>query len=418
MYDVTMYTCMLQPREQSRILQCKCDAERKPAPRRAARHEHILVHARSPVKARREVMPLPQTCEKAVPSPKDTPPVRSPQSVHSFIAERVAGRDLVEIGTRFGDGMACFTLYAKKATAIDINESCCKMLRASSAQIEAAHPGHGYSVSCSDYRTAGVLDADIITWWEQAPLDNIPALEQLLNEQRAGRVRNGAEAIVLFDSNWRLDMESWLKLVPHAAWSAKIPFNEGRRCVKMLGKSEDASEMCDRAVGYFVVAGFPISRMESFDFRNPTGDKKLLDQRRGMREAHYKGWDNVTDPNAWKLYEPEASRWRHVRTGSGHAHSRASHLPGMGVAMPTGVTATLASVDTQAGTQPQASPNILGVGLAVVALLGFMWLLSGLAVHALNLRGCIKSIAAPASAADADAIDEDARESLSQETKA
>ena len=107
-----------------------------------------------------------------------------------------------------------------------------------------------------------------------------------------------------------------------------------------------------------------------------------------------------------------------MRTGSGHARSRASHLPGMGVAMPTGVTATLASVDTQAGTQPQASPNILGVGLAVVALLGFMWLLSGLAVHALNLRGCIKSIAAPASAADADAIDEDARESLSQETKA
>ena len=388
----------------------QCDAARKPAPRRAARHAHILVHARSPVKARREVMPLPQTCEKAVPSPKDTPPVRSPQSVHSFIAERVAGRDLVEIGTRFGDGMACFTLYAKKATAIEYNEAYCKTLRASSAQIEAAHPGHGYSVACSDYRTAGVLDADIVTWWEQSPLDNLPALEQLLKEQKAGRVRSGAEAILLFDPKWRLDMESWLQLVPHAAWSAKIPFNEGRRCAKMLGKSKDASETCERAFGYFIVAGFPISRMASFDFKKPTADGKLLDQRRDIREAHYKGWDRVTDPNAWKLYEPEASSLPRVRSGIGHAHSRASHLPGMGVAMPTGVTATLASVDTQAGTQPQASPNILGVGLAVVALLGFMWLLSGLALHALNPRRRTKSIAIPTSAADADAIEEGDRE--------
>ena len=362
--------------------------------------------------ARRDEMPLPQTCEKAVPSPKDAPPVRSPQSVHSFIAERVAGRDLVEIGTRFGDGMACFTLYAKKATAIEYNEAYCKTLRASSAQIEAAHPGHGYSVACSDYRTAGVLDADIVTWWEQSPLDNLPALEQLLKEQKAGRVRSGAEAILLFDPKWRLDMESWLQLVPHAAWSAKIPFNEGRRCAKMLGKSKDASETCERAFGYFIVAGFPISRMASFDFKKPTADKTLLkDQRRvDIREAHYKGWDRVTDPNAWKLYEPEASSLPRVRSGIGHAHSRASHLPGMGVAMPTVVTAKQASADTQAGTQPQASPNILGVGLAVVALLGFMWLLSGLALHALNPRRRTLSIAIPTSAADADAIEEGARE--------
>ena len=61
---------------------------------------------------------MPQTCEVAVPSPLDAPPIRSPQAVHSFIASRLPGKDLVEIGTRNGDGMSCFALHARKATAI------------------------------------------------------------------------------------------------------------------------------------------------------------------------------------------------------------------------------------------------------------------------------------------------------------
>ena len=368
-------------------------------------------------------MPLPQTCEKVVPFPKDSPPVRSPQAVHSFVAERVAGRDLVEIGTRNGDGMACFTLFAKKATAIEYNEAYCKTLRASSAQIQAAHPGRGYSVTCSDYRNVGVLDADIITWWEQSPLDNLPALQQLLSEQRQDRVRKGAEAILLFDSKWQLDMESWLKLCPHAAWSAKIPFNEGKRCQKLLGHSKDASETCNRAFGHFIVAGIPVSRMATFENIANHENKRLFDQRRDCRRDHDKAWASVTDPNAWQLYDPEASWSTRARTGIGHAdysaHPRTSHIPVAGVAAtPTSVAATLASADTHAGAQPQASPNVIGVGLAVVALLGFMWLLSGLALHALNPRTTrIKRIAIPTSASEADGIEEDVRESLSHAPK-
>ena len=106
----------------------------------------------------------PRTCEEAVPSPQDTPPIRSPQAVHTFIAGRVAGKELVEIGTRNGDGMQCFTLHASKSTAIEYSKPYCKSLRERSAQIAAAHPGKGYKVTCSDYRTGGVLDGDIITW--------------------------------------------------------------------------------------------------------------------------------------------------------------------------------------------------------------------------------------------------------------
>ena len=61
-------------------------------------------------------------------------------------------------------------------------------LRERSAQIEAAHPGRGYKVTCSDYRAGGVLDADIITWWEQEPLVNVPALHHARREQVAGRL--------------------------------------------------------------------------------------------------------------------------------------------------------------------------------------------------------------------------------------
>ena len=38
----------------------------------------------------------------------DSPPMRSPQAVHSIIARRVVGKSIAEIGTRNGDGMACF----------------------------------------------------------------------------------------------------------------------------------------------------------------------------------------------------------------------------------------------------------------------------------------------------------------------
>ena len=64
-------------------------------------------------------------CEAAVPTPRDTPPTRSPQAVHSFIAAVSAGKTLVEIGTRNGDGMLCFAKNARQATAIEIDVHYC-----------------------------------------------------------------------------------------------------------------------------------------------------------------------------------------------------------------------------------------------------------------------------------------------------
>ena len=133
-------------------------------------------------------------CEAQVKSPIDAPPIRSPQVVHSLVALKSVGKELLEIGTRNGDGMACFALSAQKAIAIEYDEKYCRQLRNLSTAIEAKHPGKSFQVTCSDFRKGGVLDADIITWWEMGPaLLNLPALLHLSKEQKEGRLRASAE---------------------------------------------------------------------------------------------------------------------------------------------------------------------------------------------------------------------------------
>jgi hypothetical protein len=235
-----------------------------------------------------------QSCEIAVPNPLDAPPIRSPQAVHSYVVKRIKGKEIVEIGTRNGDGMSCFTLHAKKATAIEMANSYCKSLESRSATISAAHPGRGFKVTCSDYRQGGVVDADIITWWEQAPLTNVPALQHLLREQNAGRLRAGATAIILFDPKWGPDMWAWNRLCPLATWSARIPFDERPRCMqKNGGKSPQGSETCDRAFGVFILAGVPVDHV-------PMLDDKSLDSKACIAR-HEQGW--VAATGHWQEYD-------------------------------------------------------------------------------------------------------------------
>ena len=242
------------------------------------------------------MMALPQTCELLVPAPNDSPPVRSPQAVHSFIASRIAGKELIEIGTRNGDGMNCFTMHAKKATAVEYAQNYCRSLERRAREIEATHPGKGYSVTCSDYRTV-VLDADIITWWEQDPLLNIPGLRHARREQELGKVRATAEAILLFDPKWFMDVAGWKALCPLASWSVRIPFDERPKCLSDHGgRSPDGPETCDRAFGHFIVAGIPISSV---------GRLRTLSEaeRVSCQVRHTAGHDAITDPSMWQLHE-------------------------------------------------------------------------------------------------------------------
>ena len=94
----------------------------------------------------------------ALVSPVDAAPVRSPQQIHSVIAERLAGRSVVEIGTRNGDGLSCMAQFASKATAVELSAAYCAKLRTRAAELQKTS-GHTFSVVCQDYRTAPGLDA-------------------------------------------------------------------------------------------------------------------------------------------------------------------------------------------------------------------------------------------------------------------
>lgn len=197
-------------------------------------------------------------CRDAVPQHVDASPVRSPQTVHSKIAHLVAGKSLVEIGTRNGDGMMCFARVAASVSAIEFDKEYCRKL-------EARAKSHSLTldVQCQDYRHA-TLDADFITWWQQKPLTNRGALRTLKHAQCIGLVRESAEAILLFDHSWRNDVQDLERLKRLFTWTEVVRFDEKEECEALKLKIRENAESgftCERASGAFTVARLPVNRI-------------------------------------------------------------------------------------------------------------------------------------------------------------
>lgn len=63
-------------------------------------------------------------------------------------------------------------------------------------------------------------------------------------------MRASAEALVLFDSKWKADMDSWHTLCPLSVWSVKVAFDETALCMSKNGgrslprRSNDLSLTC------------------------------------------------------------------------------------------------------------------------------------------------------------------------------
>eukprot|EP00966_Prymnesium_polylepis_P329463 7385156-Prymnesium_polylepis.1 len=117
-------------------------------------------------------------CSQQVDQPVDISPIRSPQAVHSILAELFREKHVVELGTRSGDGISCFSRFTKSAVAIELEEEYCTALRLRARQL--VDGGHrSFRVSCQDYRVA-CPDGDVYTWWEQGPhLLSLPAVMHL-----------------------------------------------------------------------------------------------------------------------------------------------------------------------------------------------------------------------------------------------
>ena len=87
-------------------------------------------------------------CSAIVPEPFDISPIRSPQQVHSLLASYVRGKEIVELGTRNGDGIACFAQSAASAVAVEIAPKYCAKLTDRAAGLP---PGRSFKVLCKRF---------------------------------------------------------------------------------------------------------------------------------------------------------------------------------------------------------------------------------------------------------------------------
>ena len=208
----------------------------------------------------------------ALVNPIDPSPVRSPQQVHSMLAAQFAGKSIVEIGTRNGDGMMCFSRLARSATAIEYDPAYCKKLRERQQQNGGGGPHTKqarFHVSCGDYRKQHVPNADIFTWWQQQPhLSNEAVLNNLRKLQLQGKVSKHAIGIMMFDHKWTTDVIDWRRLHHMANWSTRIAFDEralGQPCPAQMAAGDGNRRFCYRASGAFTVAAIPIAKVPVVD---------------------------------------------------------------------------------------------------------------------------------------------------------
>jgi hypothetical protein len=198
------------------------------------------------------------SCEALVHPVASSVPMRSPQRVHSLLAQRFAGKDVVEIGSGGGDGISCFARSAHSAVAIEQDAAGCKKLR------DRQRAGAlSFRVLCGSYASVAP-DADVYTWWQgqqQLDLPNRAVLGHLAAMVRHGKVRKDAVAVLLFDHKAPGDMGDWRSLHRLADWSKRVVFDERASGGCSHRQSNAQGRLCHRAHGAFTVASIPLSRV-------------------------------------------------------------------------------------------------------------------------------------------------------------
>ena len=196
--------------------------------------------------------------------PRDMVPKRSPQVVHSLLAELFEGKDVVEIGTRIGDGFLCWAAATRSATAFEVERRYCGEL---SKHLQG-YPGNT-TVVCKSFFNTGA-DADVVTWWNQPPgLINEDVLDRLKEQQEAKALRDDAIAMPLFElghSHDKLNFEL-LRNVSRAHWI--VPYNEVKACMNKTIFIPGARHLCPRAKGDFAVMEIPVADWRP-EFRKKT----------------------------------------------------------------------------------------------------------------------------------------------------
>ena len=218
-------------------------------------------------------------------------PIRSPQAVHTLLLGLVAGLNVVEIGTRHGDDVECYAHSAAHMRAVEYDQKYCEKLLLRNETL-FQRSGHWFTVQCQNYRDAGTLDADIITWWHDSPTLTDPALlRHLVDEQRLGFIRKTARVIFMSDLKSKNDLPTWAVMHPGAEGRWRVPFNEKYDCLRRIQAAGQSKRLCDRASGTFGVTMWLLA--------NVTGAliDKLVSVRERMNNSTSTG--RRTQPKSW-----------------------------------------------------------------------------------------------------------------------
>ena len=243
----------------------------------------------------------PFDCETQV-KPVDIVPIRSAQSVHAALTRRFAGRSIVEIGTRNGDGMECFARVSSRAVAIEIDSKYCPTLRTRSSTMHKLGLGN-FSVLCESYLTVpfAVFEAaDYITGFMGDVDTDVKILKFLAKESE--RLFPRAEALLVFDQDEPMDKVALKLLTPLAAWSEEVAASplECKRCHQamalgygvapaLLQERPHPFVSCSRARMKMTILGFRVQSEGGKLYKDLAALGSALDGHSSLHHAYREG---------------------------------------------------------------------------------------------------------------------------------
>ena len=241
----------------------------------------------------------PPDCTALVPKPVDVYPIRSPQAVHSLLASMFAGKNVVEIGTRHGDGMDCFAQVAHRATAIEMDRSYCTKLVHRRGVLRTTGRGD-FNVTCKPFQRAHDADfarVDYVTWWLGGLMMNAMVLKHLTSQRLRPLLNPDAEAVVLHDIRTGIDNVSFEVLRPAASWirEVSVPRHECSLCLRAVAQGQmrvGKWQSCGRATGFVTVMGFRLAEPRLREVLATVGNVKRL---AGEETAN---WPHTCHPEA------------------------------------------------------------------------------------------------------------------------
>ena len=192
-------------------------------------------------------------CARLV-KPKDTSPKRSPQVVHTLLAWYFHGKDVVEGGTRLGDGLDCWARGTNSTVGMEIDAGHCRAMR---ARAQTAGYKAKLNMLCRSFYV-NTPDADVYTFWQQQPeFVATAALQHLARLFAAGQLRRNAEAVVLLEKGNTNDDDEFTRWGgTYASWSIVVPFDESDDC--KARSTARSLHLCRRARGLFRVMVIPL----------------------------------------------------------------------------------------------------------------------------------------------------------------